>query len=147
MLFFKSGKPVAVPKPEKNPYSDDYFILMEKIEIAWSVLNNLRSYTGDQADALERMCLNGADLYKQMTEYDAEMGFDPPPHAPCYVRLAMLYEKQERYQEGIETCVAAIKAGAYSDSTNGKMYGRLARLIRKSGIKVTDDIIKYTQGA
>jgi selenophosphate synthetase-related protein len=56
----------------------------------------------------------------------------------------MLYEKQEKYQKAIEVCVEAIQIGAYDDHSNGKMYGRLARMIKKSGIDVTDEIKQLT---
>ena len=129
-----------------NPYSDIYFADMEKIEAAWSVLNNLRIYQGEQVKQFEELCRRNIEDYKKMNAYDLDINPDYPipHHAPAYVRLTMLYEKQKKYKEAIDICVEAIKNGAYNDHSKGKMYGRLARLIRKSGIEVNADIVKLT---
>lgn len=124
-------------------YANKYFKGMEEIETMWSVMYNLKIVTGSQADTFEEKCKeNISDLFKMLEEYK-KYGYNNtiPPHVPAYVRLAMLYEKQERYSEAIDVCVESIKAGAISDGNKGKMYGRLARLIRKSGITVSDDIL------
>lgn len=109
----------------------------------WSVMYNLKIINGEQADIFEQKCKDNISELYQMLDVNKKYGFDStmPPHVPAYVRLAMLYEKQERYQEAINICVEAIKAGAVNDGNKGKMYGRLARLIRKSGIQVSDDVI------
>lgn len=124
-------------------YMDKYYKGLEEIESMWSVMYNLKISNGEQADVFESKCRkNIADLY-QMLEVNSKYGYDPtmPPHVPAYVRLAMLYEKQERYEAAIDICVEAIKAGAVNDGNKGKMYGRLARLIRKSGITVDDEVL------
>lgn len=124
-------------------YIDKYYRGIEEIESMWSVMYNLKIVNGEQADIFESKCKsNLIDLYQMLDanrkyKYDSTM----PPHVPAYVRLAMLYEKQERYQEAIDICIEAIKVGAISDGNKGKMYGRLARLIRKSGITVNDEIL------
>lgn len=144
--IFKS-KPQAPVPVQKNPYSDDYFKDMEKIESAWSVLQNLKVFYGEQADSFETLCRKNAQDYHRMTEYDKSI--DPncviPKHAPAFVRLAMLYEKREDYEQAITVCVEAIQCGAYDDGSKGKMYGRLARLIRKSGIDVNPEILKLAE--
>ena len=58
----------------------------------------------------------------------------------------MLYEKQARYDEAISICAIAIHNGITYDGSKGEMYGRLARLIRKAGKPVSDDILKLLQG-
>lgn len=144
MGFFDSlfGKN-ATPEQEAykpNPKADVYFKNLEKINIEWSVLSNLKLFSGDQADAFEEHCRINIEQYKDYAAIEESNGFEPPHHVPAYVRLAMLYEKQKRYLDGIDLCAEAIRVGAYGDNTSGKMYGRLARLIKKSGIDVTDDI-------
>lgn len=143
--FFKS-KPTNSHLPQhpvNNLYADNYFKNMEQIEVMWSVLQNLKGFTTPQASALENLCTKNITEYKlYINTYD---GAEPPHHAPAYVRLAMLYEKQNRFEDGINICVDAIKNGAYEDGSKGKMYGRLARLIKKSGIEVSPDILKLTQ--
>lgn len=127
----------------RNKCSTTYFSGLEEIESMWSVMYNLKIVNGEKADIFEAKCKNNlTDLHK-MLNANKQYGYDSamPPHVPAYVRLAMLYEKQERYKEAIDVCVEAIKAGAINDGNKGKMYGRLARLIKKSGIEVNDEIL------
>ena len=133
------------PTPTKNPYSDKYFADMERIETMWSVIQNLKLYTGNEAAQFASLCRQNMTIFNLMVEYDLKNDYPAPKHAPCYVRLAMLYEKQENYKEAIDICIKAIKIGAYDDHSKGKMYGRLARLIRKSGIEVSPEILKLTE--
>lgn len=124
-------------------YVDRYYKGSEEIESMWSVMYNLKVTSGEKADAFEVKCRqNILDLF-EMLKAQEQYGFDSsmPPHVPAYVRLAMLFEKQEKYQKAIDICVEAIKFGAINDGNKGKMYGRLARLIRKSGIDVNDDVL------
>ena len=111
--------------------SDEYYAEMERIESMWSVLSNLKAFNGDQAQQFEKVCLNNINLFMDMIQFNNAHGIENPKRCPAFVRLCMLYEKQQRYEEGIEYCATAIRAGAYNDNSNGKMYGRLARLIRK----------------
>lgn len=124
-------------------YADKYYKGLEDIESMWSVMYNLKIVNGEQADLFEEKCKENLTHLYQMLDANKKYGFDSsvPPHVPAYVRLAMLYEKQERYQDAINICVEAIKAGAVSDGNKGKMYGRLARIIRKSGINVSDEVL------
>lgn len=132
-------------RPYQNPYTDQYYRKSEQLESMWSVLQNLKIYEGPQAESFESLCKECITLFLNMTEADRSRGYSPPKHAACYVRLAMLYEKQGRYQEAINTCTDAIRSGAWDDHSKGKMYGRLARMIRKSGINVGDDIKKLAE--
>lgn len=149
LLNLFMGKPkknnVSTIGYKKNPYSNSYFKNMEKIDAMWSVLQNLRTYTGDQADTFEALCYQNIEEYHKMADFDRKQGAFVPAHAPCYVRLCMLYEKRKDYQKGIDICAESIRSGAIDDGQKGKMYGRLARLIRKSGIDVNPDILKLSQ--
>lgn len=126
-----------------NEKTDIYYTNMQAIESMWSVMYNLKVVSGEKADLFETRCKeNIIELYDMLNaakkaRYDSSV----PPHVPAYIRLCMLYEKQEKYQNAINICVEAIKAGATDDGNKGMMYGRLARLIRKSGIDVGDDIL------
>lgn len=127
-------------------YIDKYYKGLEEIEAMWSVMYNLKIVNGKQADIFEEKCRNNiTDLY-QMLDVNKKCKLDAtmPTHVPAYVRLAMLYEKQERYADAIDICVESIKAGAMNDGNKGKMYGRLARLIRKSGITVNDEVLELS---
>lgn len=139
---FLKPKPTLNTTYVRNPYGDQYFKNMEQIEVMWSVLQNLKAFHTPQAQQLEQLCKQNIQEYKQYIGFENS---EPPHKAYAYVRLAMLYEKQERWDEGIEVCVDAIRTGAYEDGSNGKMYGRLARLIKKSGRPVNEDILRLTQ--
>lgn len=124
-----------------------YYSEMEQIEALWSVIYNLKMYNSQKANEFEDLCNNNLLSLQAMLDEEQRRGFgrQTPPLVPAYKRLAMLYEKQENYKEAIGVCVEAIEAGAYNDGSAGKMYGRLARLIRKSGIEVNADVLKLTR--
>ena len=132
-----------------SAYIEKYSKGVEEIEAMWSVMYNLKIVSGQQADIFISKCYeNLADLQNMLqAERKYNYGGDMPLKVPAYVRLAMLYEKQEKYQEAINICVEAIQAGAVNDGNKGKMYGRLARLIKKSGINVSDDILQLSMRA
>lgn len=121
---------------------DKYYTGMENIQAMWSVMYNLKITTGEKAEQFENACYENIEDLKTMIAAQKAANFpsDIPPQVPAFVRLAMLYEKQQRYEEAINVCVTAIKCGATHDGNKGKMYGRLARLIKKSGITPSAEI-------
>lgn len=128
---------------EIRKYSIPYYDTIDAINSAWSVLSTFGNYENDNAKAFEQMCKNSIKLFHRYIKksYELDSSFVPPKNVPAYVRLVMLYEKQNNYKSAINTCAEAIRAGAYDDHTSGKMYGRLAKLIKKSGIEVDEDIV------
>lgn len=63
-----------------------------------------------------------------------------------FKRLAIIYEKQRRYDEAIQICQRSIELGYVDDGTAGQMPDRIARLIRKKNssnkrINPTKDIV------
>ena len=131
---------------QRNPYSKSYYEHLEKIESMWSVMHNLGTFGGQQASQFEKACVYNIREYHAMVQWDEQNGRNkvPPPHVPAYVRLAMLYEKNSMYDKAIEVCVSAIRCGAYNDGSKGKMHGRLARMIKKSGRNVPQEIMRLT---
>ena len=123
-------------------YENKYFSGMEEIEAMWSVLYNLKIVTGEKADLFEQKCLQNISDFQHMPPANTQA----TRSVPAYTRLAMLYDKQERYDEAIAVCADAIRCGIVYDGSKGQMYGRLARLIRKSGKQVDDDIMKLAGG-
>ena len=121
---------------------DKYYTGMENIQAMWSVMYNLKITTGEKAEQFENACYENIEDLKTMIAAQKAANFpsDIPPQVPAFVRLAMLYEKQQRYEEAINICVTAIKCGATHDGNKGKMYGRLARLIKKSGIAPSAEV-------
>lgn len=120
---------------EVEPISDKYFSQINRIQDNWSTMYKLNSYTGKRADEFREDCLENIQLYVQMAEIEKKYGQTPPPNAPAFKRLAMLYEKQGDYEKSISVCTKALINGAWGDG----MINRLARMIKKAGRKPTSD--------
>lgn len=118
--------------------ADKYFPQMEFIEEQWSIMYNLKNYTGKRAQQFEEICKENISLYKQMAAIELSHGETPPPSAPAFKRLSMLYEKNEQYENAISVCVDALLSGAHAHN----MKGRLARMIRKANRTPTDEELK-----
>ena len=126
---------------QSNPYMDEYFSGMEEIESMWSVMYNLKIVHGEKADIFEQKCFQNINVFNHLSpDFTKSI-----KSVPAYIRLTMLYEKQERYDEAITVCAEAIKRGYVIDNSKGGMYGRLSRLIRKSGKPADEDILKLIQ--
>ena len=140
---FRAEKPKLIQDFEARP-NVRYYENMDNIEMQWSVLSNLKIFTGAQADAFEAACRENINDYLDMV-HEAEQfspRYERPPHVPAYTRLAMLYEKQGRYADAVNVCAESIRNGAVADGSKGKMYGRLARMISKAGADVSPDILQ-----
>lgn len=111
---------------EVTPVSDKYYALMTKIQRNWSVLYNSKNYTGRLADSFEKDCLDDIAYYKKMYEIDLKYGVNSPKNIPAFRRLAMLYEKQERFEESVTICEEALLCGMDERS-------RMLRMIKKAG--------------
>ena len=142
LLSILKPRPALKPTRPINPYADTYYENMQRIEPMWSVLQNLKAFHTPQAYQLEQLCKQNIEEFKQY----ASMEKDPPHKAYAFIRLAMLYEKQERWSDGVKVCADAIRCGAYEDGSNGKMYGRLARMIKKSGKEYGDEVLNLIEG-
>ncbi len=132
----------AYDDPNVIYLSKIYYDNLEKLEEQYSVLYNLRITEGEAVDSLIDLCKQNIVDYMRFKEACQPYGEEMPSSVPAYKRLAMIYEKQCRYEEGIEVCVAAIKNGVYDDGEKGKMRGRLARLIRKYNDNVSEEVLK-----
>ena len=121
--------------------SSKYYTGIEKIESQWSVLYNLKSFTGSDAEKFEMLCKqNINDLFEMQkisNKYESE---SVPPNVPAFKRLAMLYEKQGCYDKAVSICMDAIKCGASSDGSKGGMQGHMARMIKKSKTTPTEEM-------
>lgn len=135
--FFKGNK--ATVKTQDKSMEKLYFKQMEAIDVQWAVISNLRAYTSDEARNLELLCLQNIQIYNKIAGNYRSTGREEPHHAPGYVRLCMLYEKQKRFEDAVLICKQAIENGAYEDGSKGKMHGRLARLLRKAAAQIPDD--------
>lgn len=111
---------------EVEAVANRYFSLMEKIQKNWSVLYNSKDYTGKLAQKIENMCLDDITYYKEMRRIDEKYEKKTPLNVPAFTRLAMLYEKQEKFEASVSICKEAIQLGIDEKS-------RLLRMIKKAG--------------
>lgn len=130
----------AYDDPDVIKYSEIYYNNLEKLEERYSVLYNLGLIEGSEVDDFIELCERNIMEFKRYKEACASYKEEMPRNVPAYKRLAMIYEKQGRYEEAIEICAAAIHDGVVDDGTKGRMRGRLARLIRKYGEEIPESI-------
>ena len=128
---------------ELRPYSDEYYDNLKKIEDTWSLMTTLKDFEGPRAEAFEKLCLKSTGLYFHINHITKKYGDEPLRNCPAYKRLAMLYEKQKRYEEAVEVCAAAIRAG----STAEKMSSRYIRMIKKTGREPNEKELELADSA
>lgn len=118
--------------------SDQYYCDLTRIDTQWSVLYNLKDFNGNNAHLYEKLCLKSINTFKQIyEEFCIPYETTEFTCVPAYKRLAMLYEKQKKYDKATYVCLDAIQHGVpneYGDNDGGKMYARLARMAKKSGL-------------
>ena len=117
-----------------------YYELLTQIKETYSVINNVGSFSDDAGDELIKSCALAinieADIKEKRERYE-DCVFDMS--SPCKT-LAMIFEKRCEYQRAATICVYAIQNGYTSDGTSGGMRGRLARMIKKGDLPLTDNI-------
>jgi Tetratricopeptide repeat. len=98
--------------------------------VGWRALNN--NYLDEKAKAYENLCRNNIlQYYAWIREGKKNKNFKPPTQVDAFKYLAMLYEKQGRYEEAIAICDEAIATGATYDGTKNGMNGRKNKLQKK----------------
>lgn len=117
---------------EVKKASDAYYSRLQIIEGNWSVLYNLGSYDTPLAEKFEKDCLSNIASYKEMLRIDRKYGQKTATNIPAFKRLAMLYEKQGRFEDAVEICKQAYSFGMDERS-------RMARMIKKAGRKPTQE--------
>ena len=122
-----------------SPILTEHYKNVEKINMLYTVANNLALPDSKQMQEVIDLCLKDIELAPQILNYCKAIANnyndDLENHLINYVsfqRLAIIYEKQKEYQKAIDVCKMAIQLGFYKDGTAGQMPGRLARLINKS---------------
>lgn len=117
-----------------------YYSLIEKANEKYSILNSLNMFDSNQSAALIDLCNDCAVLEEKIREkreyYEVSVFRGSPP----LKTLAMLYEKMTNYSSAADICIRAIKAGYIEDGTKGGMRGRLARMIKKGNLELTDEM-------
>lgn len=109
-----------------------YLSLLEKIQKNWSVLYNTGNYRGEIAKQMESDCIEDIKLFEIIRTVDLRYGQTSPQNIPAFKRLAMLYEKQGKYEDSIIICKKAYSYGMDERE-------RMARMIKKAGRKPTSE--------
>lgn len=118
-----------------------HFDNLETIKAQYSVLYNLDRFHSPEMDNLILLCIQDISLAERLGNY-WKYAWKELPQYETFKRLAIIYEKRKEYPLAIDVCVSAIHLGYIKDGSDGQMYGRLAKLLRKSGIKPSSKIEK-----
>ena len=119
-----------------------FFDLLNNIRETYSVINSVGSFCDDAGDRLVESCVEAIALeaeIREKREYYENTVFDM---SEPYKTLAMVYEKRGEYQRAATMCVLAIENGYPNDGTKSGMRGRLARMIKKGDLPLTDNLKK-----
>ena len=120
----------------------EYYDTSEKVESQWSVLYNLKAYTGPNADKYIELCRLNIQQFLEMDQLGKKFkDYETPISVRAYKRLSMIYEKQGNYENAFEICIEAIKNGIEYDGTKSGFNGRAARMIKKSGITPDEETV------
>lgn len=115
-------------------YSD----LMSYVREMYSVINTVGSFSSEAGDRLIDACVSAIeaeDAIKEKLEYYHKM---PLEMSEPRKTLAMIYEKRGDYEHAANVCAFAIRSGYPKDGTDGGMRGRMARMIKKGNLPLTD---------
>ena len=111
---------------EVKPFADPYYEYLTIIKKDWSAMYQSKDYNGKLAMKIEEDCYNAIEFYKKMKEIDLKYNEKTPTNIPPFERLAMLYERQQRYEECIKICKEGCKYGM-------DQSGRMRIAIKKAG--------------
>ena len=123
---------------ELKPFSTRYFKQMQEIEHEWSTLYNLGAYNSQLAYNLEQKCIANIADYTEMRRIDRKYGQKTATNIPAFRRLAMLYEKQGRFEDSVAVCKHAWSLGMDERS-------RMVRMIKKAGRAATEAELKLLE--
>lgn len=140
--------------------TDEHARLLNEIGVAYAVASNLNLPDSPQMQHVVELCRKDIALADKLIQAQIEIQnvrvanewsdqkelSEILPSFPTFKRLAIIYEKQKKYDEAIAVCQRAVELGFIKDGTNGQMPGRIARLLRKKNnelkkIKPVEDII------
>lgn len=112
----------------------------EEIAAEYTMLNTIGSFTGPQADKLIQKCVAATTTIEMLFPYYKKYNQPLPTVSEIHKRLAMIYEKQGRYEEAALACVQAIRLGMTDDGTKGGMRGRLAKMVKLGAIPMNKEL-------
>lgn len=131
-----------------SQYQEDlhrYFDLCNKINERYTVINTIGSFSDESTNTLIAECEEAFDIdvgIKEKREYYERTEFN---QAPEMKTLAMVYEKRGEYEKAAMVCIMAINDGFPADGTAGGMRGRLARMIKKGNLELTEQLRKILE--
>lgn len=117
-------------------YVEKHYNLLEKIGYQYSIAINQNNIFNNETEKCIQLCNEDISIAPILKEYFTEeciirkQEINLPTYS-SFKNLAMIYEKQEKYDLAIDACINAIKLGFLRDGTTGGMQGRLAKLIKK----------------
>lgn len=111
---------------------EDYDLSANIVKSKWSIIYNLKCYKGERADELEDLCLQNINAYKKLYKLEEKYKINHITVIEGSKRLAMLYEKQGRYEEAISVCKEACFYGVNERN-------RMARMIKKANRQPTPE--------
>ena len=115
-----------------------FYDMISKIREMYTVINTVGSFSESAGDNLIELCNAAIELddstrakrdYYDSSEYE---------YSEAHKTLAMVWEKRGDHERAAAACVDAIQKGYTRDGTSGGMRGRLARMIKKGGLPLTD---------
>ena len=137
---------------------DRHMKMLEKIEQLYSVAINLYAVDGPEMQHVEGLCKEDIRFLREYKTADDEQRdawiayyialdgkarkypYPPIEYWDSYKRLAIIYEKQKRWQEAIDVCESAIAHGITKDGNKSGFIGRAARLTRKMRDAATEKL-------
>lgn len=121
----------AAHDAQMKELEDKYYTLLPQMMEKFSAVTKAKAYHSADADAVERMCWQMMDAYIQLAPKWKKYYGDASLKEHPYKRLAMLMERQGRYEEAVSVCDEAIRIGLTADGTKGGMVGRRERLLKR----------------
>ena len=117
-----------------------FYELTAEIKETYTILSNVGSFAGADGDKLIERCsaaIELDDFIREKRDY-----YDSAKYEYCepYKILSMVHEKRGDYQRAAITCVLAIQNGYTKDGTSGGMRGRLARMIKKGNLPISENM-------
>ena len=115
-----------------------YMRLMSYVREMYSVINSVGSFSSEAGDRLIAACADAIEVeasIKEKMEYYQNTTLEMSESRKT---LAMIYEKRGDYERAANICAFAIRSGFTADGTAGGMRGRLARMIKKGNLPLTD---------
>lgn len=115
-----------------------FYALLTHIREMYSVIGSVGSFSDEAGDRLIDSCAEAIEIEEKIREnreYYENTHFEMSEPRKT---LAMIYEKRGDYEHAANVCAFAIRSGYPKDGTDGGMRGRMARMIKKGNLPLTD---------